>query len=118
MGTVETMRHKTQVLLRHCEEVGRDPAEIEWTLGCKPLIRGTAEEARRVFEAQMAHNRTPLSDVEDDDTFWYGTPEQLAERMSSYRELGFGTFIGELAAPFDDETIERWIGEVKPMVGG
>ena len=49
-------------------------------------------------------------------TFWVGTPEQLAERMLAYRGLGFNTFIAEVAAPFDDETLERWIGEVKPMV--
>ena len=116
MGSVDTMRRKTQVLLEHCEAVGRDPGEIEWTLGCKPVIRDTEAEARAVFEAQMAHNRTPLSDVEDDETFWYGTAEQVAERMRAYRELGFGTFIAELPAPFDTETIERWIGEVKPMV--
>jgi alkanesulfonate monooxygenase SsuD/methylene tetrahydromethanopterin reductase-like flavin-dependent oxidoreductase (luciferase family) len=116
MGTLETIAHKTEVLLRHCEEVGRDPAEIEWTLGCKPLIRSTAAEARRAFEAQMAHNRTPLGDVEHDHTFWYGTPDDLAERMRNYSALGFNTFIGEFPAPFDDETIERWIGEVKPMV--
>ena len=24
--------------------------------------------------------------------------------------------LAEMAAPFDDETLERWIGEVKPMV--
>ncbi len=29
----------------------------------------------------MAHNRTPMSDVEDDDTFWVGTPEQVAAEM-------------------------------------
>jgi alkanesulfonate monooxygenase SsuD/methylene tetrahydromethanopterin reductase-like flavin-dependent oxidoreductase (luciferase family) len=116
MGTLETMRRKTEVLLAHCAAEGRDPAEIEWTLGCKPLIRSSETEARRVWEEQMAHNRTPLADVESDSTFWYGTPERLAEQMRGYRELGFHTFIGELAAPFDDETIERWIGEVKPMV--
>ena len=64
----------------------------------------------------MAHNRTPMSDVEDDDTFWVGTPEQLAEEMRARRELGFDTFIAEMAAPYDVETLERWIGEVKPMV--
>jgi alkanesulfonate monooxygenase SsuD/methylene tetrahydromethanopterin reductase-like flavin-dependent oxidoreductase (luciferase family) len=116
MGTVETMRHKIEVLRRHCDEAGRDPAQIEFTLGCKPIIRSSEAEARTLFEAQMAHNRTPLSDVADDQTFWIGTPEQLAETMRAYRELGFHTFIGELAAPFDDETIERWITEVKPMV--
>jgi hypothetical protein len=36
--------------------------------------------------------------------------------MRAYLPLGFHTFIGELAAPFDDETIERWMTEVKPMV--
>jgi hypothetical protein len=66
----------------------------------------------------MAHNRTPLADVEDDDTFWYGTPEQIADRMRACREIGFHTFIAEIPAPHDPETLERWIGEVKPMVEG
>lgn len=116
MGSVEKLRHKEEVLLRHCAEVGRDPSQIERTVGCKPIIRDSEAEARRVWEAQMEHNRTPMSRVERDDTFWVGTPEQLAQEMISRRELGFTTFIGEMAAPFDDETLERWIGEVKPMV--
>lgn len=115
-GTVEFLRHKLDVLERHCDAVGRDPAEIELTCGCKPVIRDTAAEARRVWEAQMVHNRTPMSDVEDDDSFWVGTPQQVAELMIERRALGFNTFIGEMAAPFDDETLERWVGEVKPMV--
>jgi alkanesulfonate monooxygenase SsuD/methylene tetrahydromethanopterin reductase-like flavin-dependent oxidoreductase (luciferase family) len=116
MGTVEKLRHKVSVLRTHCEIVGRDFAEIELTAGCKPIIRSTEAEARRLWEAQMEHNRTPMADVENDDTFWVGTPEQVAQEMIDRKALGFGTFIAELAAPFDDETIERWIGEVKPMV--
>jgi alkanesulfonate monooxygenase SsuD/methylene tetrahydromethanopterin reductase-like flavin-dependent oxidoreductase (luciferase family) len=116
MGTVDKLRHKVEVLREHCDAVGRDFAEIELTCGCKPIIRGTESEARQVWEAQMAHNRTPMSDVEDDDTFWVGTPEQVAQEMINRKALGFHTYLAELAAPFDDETIERWIGEVKPMV--
>jgi alkanesulfonate monooxygenase SsuD/methylene tetrahydromethanopterin reductase-like flavin-dependent oxidoreductase (luciferase family) len=116
MGSTEKLRHKVEVLRGHCEAVGRDMAEIELTCGCKPIIRSTEAEARRLWEAQMEHNRTPMSDVETDDTFWVGTPEQVAQEMIDRRALGFGTFLAELAAPFDDETIERWIGEVKPMV--
>jgi alkanesulfonate monooxygenase SsuD/methylene tetrahydromethanopterin reductase-like flavin-dependent oxidoreductase (luciferase family) len=116
MGSVEKLRHKISVLRTHCETVGRDFSEIELTAGCKPIIRSTEAEARRLWEAQMAHNRTSMADVESDDTFWVGTPEQVAEEMIARKHLGFGTFIAELAAPFDDETIERWIGEVKPMV--
>ena len=116
MGSVEKLKHKDSVLLEHCEAVGRNPSEIERTAGCKPIIRDTEAEARRVWAAQMEHNRTPMRNVENDDTFWVGTPEQVAEMMVSRREIGFGTFIAEMAAPFDTETLERWIGEVKPMV--
>ena len=116
MGSVELLQHKDEVLRAHCESVGRDSAEIERTTSCKPVIRSTEAEARRVWEAQMAHNRTPMSEVEDDETFWAGTPEQIAELMIARRQIGFHTFIAEMAAPFDEETLERWIGEVKPMV--
>jgi alkanesulfonate monooxygenase SsuD/methylene tetrahydromethanopterin reductase-like flavin-dependent oxidoreductase (luciferase family) len=116
MGSVEKLRHKDEVLRRHCAEVGRDDSLIERTAGCKPIIRSTEAEARRLWEAQMEHNRTPMADVEDDDTFWVGTPEQVAEKMIERRDIGFSTFLAELAAPFDDETLERWIGEVKPLV--
>lgn len=116
MGPVEVSAHKLEVLKRHCDEVGRDIGEIELTIGCKPLIRDTAAEARRVWEAQMAHNRTPLAEVEDDTTFWLGTPDDLARMMIERKRLGFTTFLAELPAPYDDETLERWIGEVKPMV--
>ena len=116
MGSVEKLRHKDEVLRTHCEAVGRDSSEIERTAGCKPIIRDTEAEARRVWEAQMEHNRTPMSDVESDDTFWVGTPEMVAELMIERRKIGFSNFLAEMAAPYDDETLERWIGEVKPMV--
>jgi alkanesulfonate monooxygenase SsuD/methylene tetrahydromethanopterin reductase-like flavin-dependent oxidoreductase (luciferase family) len=116
MGPTAFVAHKLEVLRRHCEEVGRDVGEIELTIGCKPLIRDTAAEARRVWESTMAHNRTPLADVEDDTTFWVGTPDEVAALMIERKRLGFTTFLAELPAPYDDETLERWIGEVKPMV--
>ena len=116
MGAVDFLRRKVEVLHRHCDDVGRDPAEIEFSAGCKPIIRDTAEEARRVWASQMEHNRTPMADVADDTTFWVGTPEDVAQLMIERKALGFHLFIAEMAAPYDDETLERWIGEVKPLV--
>jgi alkanesulfonate monooxygenase SsuD/methylene tetrahydromethanopterin reductase-like flavin-dependent oxidoreductase (luciferase family) len=115
-GSVETLRHKVDVLMRHCEAEGRDPAEIEFTVGCKPIIRDTEAEARAVWETQMSFNETEMSSVEDDSSFWVGTPEQVAHRIQQFARIGFGTVIAEMAAPYDDETLERLIGEVKPMV--
>jgi hypothetical protein len=59
-----------------------------------------------------------MRDVAGNDGFWVGTPELVAAKMAERKALGFQTFVGELAAPYDDETLERWIGEVRPMVGG
>jgi alkanesulfonate monooxygenase SsuD/methylene tetrahydromethanopterin reductase-like flavin-dependent oxidoreductase (luciferase family) len=116
MGSVERLERKRNVLFEHCAAVGRDPSEIELTTACKPLIRDTEAESRRAWEAQMAQNRVPMSAVEDDDTFWIGTPESIAEQMIERKALGFHTFVAEIPAPYDGETLERWIGEVKPMV--
>jgi alkanesulfonate monooxygenase SsuD/methylene tetrahydromethanopterin reductase-like flavin-dependent oxidoreductase (luciferase family) len=116
MGTAETLRHKVDVFDERCAEIGRDPAEIEMTVGCKVFIRDSEADARRLFEEAMRLNRTPLSDVEDDPTFWIGTPEQVAAKLIEARELGFETAICEVPAPYDPESLERFIGEVKPLV--
>jgi len=115
-GTPEVLAHKDAVLRAHCADVGRDPAAIERTVGCKITIRSTEAEAERVRRAMLAHNRTSLESVEGDETFWTGTPEQIAETIVAYRRIGFHTFIVELAAPFDDETMETLVRVVKPMV--
>jgi len=115
-GPVEVVRHKMEVLDQHCADVGRDPAAIERTVSCKLFLRDTEAEARAVYEQTMALNRTPLDEVEDDDTFWIDTPERTAERLAEYRDIGVTTFIPEIAAPYDDETLERLVGEVKPLV--
>ena len=45
-GGIEKVRHKEEVLLRHCETVGRDPDEIERTSGLGVVvIRDSREEA-------------------------------------------------------------------------
>jgi alkanesulfonate monooxygenase SsuD/methylene tetrahydromethanopterin reductase-like flavin-dependent oxidoreductase (luciferase family) len=117
-GTPETVAHKDEVLRRHCADVGRDPATIERTLGCKVTIRGTESEAERVRQALIAHNRTPPERVEGDVSFWTGTPEQIAETIDRYRAVGFSTFIVELPAPYDLETMDTLMNVVKPMVEG
>ncbi len=67
MGPLELMAHKVDVLKGHCDAVGRDIGEIEFTLGVKLTIRDTEAEADRVWKAAMEHNRTPLSNLEGDD---------------------------------------------------
>jgi alkanesulfonate monooxygenase SsuD/methylene tetrahydromethanopterin reductase-like flavin-dependent oxidoreductase (luciferase family) len=116
MGPLELMAHKVDVLREHCAVVGRNIDEIEFTLGVKLTIRDSRAEAERVWHEAMAHNRTPMAEVADDDTFWNGTSEEIADRLRPYVELGFRTVISEQPAPYDVETFERFVGEVKPLV--
>ena len=115
MGLPDLLRHKDEVLRGHCEAVGRDQAEIERTAGCKPIIRDTAEEARRVWEAQMAHTARRCRTWRTTTPSRSAPPSRWPPRCVR-AAVGFHTFIAEMAAPYDIETLERWIGEVKPMV--
>jgi alkanesulfonate monooxygenase SsuD/methylene tetrahydromethanopterin reductase-like flavin-dependent oxidoreductase (luciferase family) len=116
MGSVDKMAHKMEVLHQHCADVGRDPAAIVKTTALKPVIRNSVAEAESVWRAQMAHNRTPMANVEDDITFINGPVEKIAEYLIERKRIGFTQAIAEMAAPYDEETLERFMGEVKPLV--
>jgi alkanesulfonate monooxygenase SsuD/methylene tetrahydromethanopterin reductase-like flavin-dependent oxidoreductase (luciferase family) len=115
-GTPETLVRKDEILGAHCADVGRDEREIERTVGAKITIRRTVEEAERARLAILEHNRTPPERVADDQTFWTGTPAQIAETILEYRRIGFNAVIVEAPAPYDAETMETLIADVKPMV--
>jgi alkanesulfonate monooxygenase SsuD/methylene tetrahydromethanopterin reductase-like flavin-dependent oxidoreductase (luciferase family) len=115
-GSPETLAHKDAVLRRHCEEVGRNHEEIERTVGAKIIIRDTEAAARQVLHELMDHNRTPMSSIAGDDTFWVGTAAELIERLLAYRQIGFHTLLAEMPAPYDRESMETLIEVVKPAV--
>ena len=58
-GTLEEMAERNRILAEHCAAEGRDPATIERTTTFLTLIRDDPGEARRVLDAQLAHNGLP-----------------------------------------------------------
>lgn len=115
-GSPEELAHKDEVLRSHCESVGRDAAEIERSVGCKITIRPTEHEAHDALSEILRHNHLTPEEVAGDATFWTGTPQSIAEKMLAYRAIGFDTFIVESPAPYDAQTLDALIREVKPMV--
>jgi alkanesulfonate monooxygenase SsuD/methylene tetrahydromethanopterin reductase-like flavin-dependent oxidoreductase (luciferase family) len=115
-GSPAELARKDGILRTHCGEVGRDHTEIERTVGCKVTIRSTDAEARRALEGILRTNDLTPADIAADRTFWTGTPQRIAETMIAYREVGFHTFLVECPAPYDPETLERLMSDVKPLV--
>ena len=115
-GSPGTLAHKDTVLRDHCRAVGRDDAAIVRSVGCKITIRQTEVEAHAALAGILARNGLTEADIEGDETFWTGTPAQITERMIAYRRVGFHSFIVESPAPYDAETMETLMTEVKPIV--
>ena len=45
-----------------------------------------------------------------------GTPEDVAERLAPYVELGYRHLVAGMPATYDEETMTRLITEVKPIL--
>jgi alkanesulfonate monooxygenase SsuD/methylene tetrahydromethanopterin reductase-like flavin-dependent oxidoreductase (luciferase family) len=115
IADMSKVRHKDEVLQRHCEQVGRDHAEIERTLYVASVVRDTEEEAIAFFRKQMEANRHGDTIYEQADVH-LTTPERMIELMVGWKDLGFQTVIVQIASPFDDETAERFATEIRAQV--
>jgi alkanesulfonate monooxygenase SsuD/methylene tetrahydromethanopterin reductase-like flavin-dependent oxidoreductase (luciferase family) len=112
-GGFDNVKRKDEILRRHCDEVGRDESEIERTVGAgTPVIRDDPAEAQRVLEEIFAHN----GGAEPWRNQPVGTPEQVAEQLRPFLTIGFRHLIFGFPSPYDAETMERLITEVKPML--
>ncbi len=95
-------------LARHAEDVGRDLAAIEKTISFPIVLRDRATDAAaRMTELCTANGVENMGDL----PHLTGSPAEVADAIRPFRDLGFGTVIVRMPAPYDEETIDR-IGEV------
>jgi F420-dependent oxidoreductase-like protein len=112
-GTLEEVRTNVENLERRCEEIGRDPAEIERTVSFPIVIRDTREAAEAAYAEKMVVNGTPVGGTVPN---LLGAPADIAEAVRPFRdELGFRHVIVRMPAPHDLETISR-IGELRALL--
>ena len=112
-GGIDKVRHKEEVLLRHCAAVGRDPNEIERTSGLGVVvIRDSRAEARKVANRIFARNgkAEPWKDQP------VGTPEDVAAFIAPYLEIGYHHLIAGFPNPYDEESMTRLATEVRAAV--
>jgi alkanesulfonate monooxygenase SsuD/methylene tetrahydromethanopterin reductase-like flavin-dependent oxidoreductase (luciferase family) len=112
-GGIETVKRKEAVLLQHCESVGRDPAEIERTVGIGTvMIRDSRAEVDRLAATIFERNgrARPWSDQP------VGTPEDVAAGLAPFVEIGYRHLIAGFPTPYDEESMTRLATEVRPLL--
>jgi alkanesulfonate monooxygenase SsuD/methylene tetrahydromethanopterin reductase-like flavin-dependent oxidoreductase (luciferase family) len=112
-GTPEQVAHKEEVLLKHCEAIGRDPKTIDRTVGIgNVVIRNDAAEALRIHTAQFGTNG--ISPVWENQPV--GTVDQVVEHLAPYLKIGYRHLIAGFSTPHDEESMIRFAEEVLPKL--
>ncbi len=114
-GTPDVIKGKIEILKRHCDEVGRDFGEILTTTGGSVLIRDTEEGVAKRLDDIRVRNRMDAAPARQPSAA-FGTPEAVAQRLAEQWRAGARGFVFGMTAPYDRETIERLIGEVRPRL--
>jgi F420-dependent oxidoreductase-like protein len=84
-GDVERVKHLLGVLEGHCEDAGRDPAEITKTRMGRVYIGATHEEAEAKFAPVLSASNDP--DRERAQAF-IGEPSEIAAQVQEYLDAG------------------------------
>jgi F420-dependent oxidoreductase-like protein len=100
-GDVEHVRHLMGVIARHCEDVGRDPAEITKTkLGV--LAIGETHEAA---EAKVAPLRAAMPPERFDAVVLSGDRDEVGEQVARYLDAGLDGLIVSMPDVEDLEAV-------------
>jgi alkanesulfonate monooxygenase SsuD/methylene tetrahydromethanopterin reductase-like flavin-dependent oxidoreductase (luciferase family) len=112
-GGLDNVKRKEAILVQHCETVGRDPAEIERTTGIGTvIIRDSRADAERVH-AEIFERNGKAERWKDQPV---GTPEDVAERIRPFLDLGYRHLIAGFPPPYDEESMTRFGTEVRELV--
>jgi F420-dependent oxidoreductase-like protein len=110
-GTPEVIARKIEILRGHCANVGRDPAAITIFGGRAVCVREDAAEGKRVLAEVASHHHG----MQPQDAI-IGGPDEVAERLLAYWNVGVRGFIVGFPYPYDTVTMRRLAEEVLPRL--
>lgn len=80
---MDVLRHKSELLERYCEEIGRDPATITRTMAAPVMLVADEREAQARLDRVPPERRGGIVAT---------TPARAAEIIAEYVDAGFGGF--------------------------
>jgi alkanesulfonate monooxygenase SsuD/methylene tetrahydromethanopterin reductase-like flavin-dependent oxidoreductase (luciferase family) len=103
-----------QVLTDRCQDIDRDPADIERSVNLVFAMGADEARARRA-EEDLAEQWGPMVERIRGGALT-GTPAQAVEQVLAYAEAGAGMVNIALRSPFDQEALEAYQEAVMPEV--
>ena len=113
-GKPEEWARKREILKAHCAAVGRDEETIEKTWSPEVLVRETEAEIRELHDAGRVGSPwgEPFESWAAGNLI--GTPEQVAEKIARYVELGCTYFVPWCSDYPETTTLELFAKRVMP----
>jgi F420-dependent oxidoreductase-like protein len=122
-GTLESFVHKSSVLERHCEAVGRDYSEITRSVNFNVLIGdessrdATLDLLRGKFGVALEDPGLAVDRLYGGAGAAVGTSDQLIEQLAEYADAGMEYAIIYFAdAAYSTDSMERFATEVMPAL--
>jgi alkanesulfonate monooxygenase SsuD/methylene tetrahydromethanopterin reductase-like flavin-dependent oxidoreductase (luciferase family) len=110
-GKPDEWARKCEILKGHCAAVGRDYDEIRRTWAPEVFVRETEAEVEAAGSRSLWGE--PVESWRDGNLV--GTPEQVAEKIQAYLDLGCSGFIPWCADYPDTTSLELFATEVIPQ---
>ena len=119
---LDTYRQKVEILAEQCRLIGRDPKEINRSFQCGYLVgrneKELLERAGAMREVIPRYREMEPAEVVEaaKQTWLVGTPEEIAEQLRPYLELGLNRWHAQHFLLDDDRGLELLMEGVAPRI--
>ena len=111
-GSAQVLKRKISVIQEHCNTIGRNYKELEYSVLISCLIRQTDDEVKEMMEQlkrTSPHAMQQIREAEFISTI--GNPEKIISALSKYIEVGVTHFILDFIG-FDETTLNLFDSQV------
>jgi alkanesulfonate monooxygenase SsuD/methylene tetrahydromethanopterin reductase-like flavin-dependent oxidoreductase (luciferase family) len=105
VGDPAGIRHKIEVIQRHCKDVGRDPTDVKITRMATLMITDSPEQTEQTREFLTA-----AAGAEAASAFTFGQEDEIVSQVEELIDAGVDTFIFNM--PMSDAAGVRRAGEL------
>ena len=113
-GDPATFLHKSQILDRHCADIGRDPSEIVRSAYMQVAVVESERDLDAVAERAGHQSRLSADKWRSRSFNVSGTAEQVIERIQEYRDAGSEYAVIYFPDAAWGDSIERFAADVMP----